>query len=109
MRCAPGGVGGIFLPLITDREEPLAARFRRIESMRAGAPEIARMVRGGYHLEGLWLRPEPGYCGAYPPELMKAPAIPAFERLQASASGNIRLVTARRLWSEAPAGAFVAS
>jgi N-acetylglucosamine-6-phosphate deacetylase len=93
-----GGVAGIFLTLITDTEESLAGRFRRIEAMRAEDPVIAGMVRG-YHLEGPWLRPEPGYCGAHPLELMCAPTLPAFAQLQRAAGGNIRLVTLAPEWT----------
>ncbi len=92
-----GGVAGIFLTLITDREESLCRRFQRIEAMRQGDPAIARMLRG-YHLEGPWLRAEAGYGGAHPLELMVAPTIPAFERLQSAAGGNIRLVTLAPEW-----------
>ncbi len=92
-----GGVAGIFLTLITDNEKALVARFRRIEAMRIGDPVIAAMVRG-YHLEGPWLRPETGYCGAHPPELMGAPSLDAFNRLQQAAGGNIRLVTLAPEW-----------
>lgn len=86
------GVGGIFLTLITDREETLCRRFERLERFRLADPVIAAMVRG-YHLEGPWLRPEVGYCGAHPPEAMVRPTLAAWERLQSAAGGNIRLLT----------------
>jgi N-acetylglucosamine-6-phosphate deacetylase len=92
-----GGVAGIFLTLITDTEEALIGRFRRIEAMRSADVVIAAMVRG-YHLEGPWLCPEPGYCGAHPPELMCAPSLPSFGRLQGAAGGKIRLVTLAPEW-----------
>lgn len=91
------GVAGIFLTLITATEEALCARFRRIESFRASHPAVARMIHG-YHLEGPWLRAEPGYCGAHPLALMCAPTLHAFDRLQAAAGGNIRLVTLAPEW-----------
>lgn len=91
------GVGGIFLTLITDAQRALEARFRRIEAMCAADPVIAAVVRG-YHLEGPWLRPEPGYCGAHPPELMCAPTLAAFALLQDAAGGRIRLVTLAPEW-----------
>jgi N-acetylglucosamine-6-phosphate deacetylase len=102
LRCAvdalrADGVEGIFLTLITDQETILAERFRRIETMRTADPVISAMVRG-YHLEGPWLRPEAGYCGAHPPELMCAPTLRAFERLQCAADGRIRLVTLAPEW-----------
>lgn len=74
------GVAGIFLTLITDHEGALVKRFRRVEEMRTADPVVAAMIRG-YHLEGPWLRPEPGYCGAHPLELMCAPTLPAFDQL----------------------------
>jgi N-acetylglucosamine-6-phosphate deacetylase len=94
---AADGVSGIFLTLITAREEALCARFRRIEEMRAADPVIAQRVIG-YHLEGPWLRAEPGYCGAHPLELMCAPTIAAFAKLQSAAGGRIRLVTLAPEW-----------
>lgn len=94
---ARDGVAGIFLTLITAREAVLCTRFRRIEEMRASDPAIARMIRG-YHLEGPWLRAEPGYCGAHPPALMCAPSVAAFAQLQAAAGGRIRLVTLAPEW-----------
>lgn len=91
------GVAGIFLTLITDREEALIERFRRIELLRTADPVIAAMVRG-YHLEGPWLRPEPGYCGAHPPEVMGAPDLAAFASLQQAAGERIKLVTLAPEW-----------
>src|SRR5262245_33526263 len=67
-----GGVSRIFLTLITDTVAAMENRLRRIEVVRAGDPTVAAMVCG-YHLEGPWLRPEIGYCGAHPPELMAEP------------------------------------
>ena len=52
----------------------------------------------GYHIEGPWLSPEPGYHGAHPAERMCAPSLPDFHRLQAAANGNIRLITLAPEW-----------
>jgi len=90
-------VGGILLTLITDDESKLCARFRRVEGFRRSDPGIAAIVRG-YHLEGPWLNPEPGYCGAHPAAAMHAPSIDAFDRLQEAAEGGIRLVTLAPEW-----------
>jgi len=91
------GVGAIFLTLITDGEEALARRFERIEAMRAADPAIAAVVPG-YHLEGPWLCPEPGYCGAHPAQFMGPPSLAAFRRMQEAAGGNIRLLTLAPEW-----------
>lgn len=86
------GTGGILLTLITDRIEALASKLAQVERHRAADPVIAAMV-AGYHLEGPHMSALPGYHGAHPRELMTAPDRAAFDRLQAAAGGNIRLVT----------------
>jgi N-acetylglucosamine-6-phosphate deacetylase len=86
------GTGGILLTLITDRVEALAAKLAQVERYRAADPVIAARV-AGYHLEGPHLSALPGYHGAHPRELMTPPDRAAFDRLQAAAGGNIRLIT----------------
>jgi N-acetylglucosamine-6-phosphate deacetylase len=87
----------IFLTLVTEEIERLCARFARIEAMCAADPSIAAMI-AGYHLEGPWMSPEPGYRGAHPPGPMQAPNEAAYRRLQAAAGGRIRLVTLAPEW-----------
>ncbi len=87
----------ILLTLITDGIDALCAKFARIESFRRADPFIAETVCG-YHLEGPWLSPLPGFCGAHPAERMCAPSLADFARLQDAAGGNIRLVTLAPEW-----------
>ena len=82
----------ILLTLITDDIDALCRKFERIEHARRGDAVIAETVCG-YHLEGPWLSAEPGYCGAHPPEKMRAPQLADFQHLQEAAGGNLRLVT----------------
>lgn len=96
-RLAAHGVAGIFATFITDGIEPLCERLARFEAYGAQSPAIARMILG-YHLEGPWLSPEPGYRGAHPPDPMHAPSIAEFERLQAAAQGRVRLITLAPEW-----------
>jgi N-acetylglucosamine-6-phosphate deacetylase len=91
------GVAAIFLTLITDTIDRLAAQFTRIERYRAADPVLAQTFIG-YHLEGPWLNPEPGYRGAHPAAPMGAPSLADFARLQVAAGGNIRLVTLAPEW-----------
>ncbi len=84
--------GGILLTLITNRPEAVAAQLARVEGYCAADPVIGAMI-AGYHLEGPHLSPLPGYHGAHPAELMTAPSLVGFDRLQAAANGRIRLVT----------------
>lgn len=81
-----------FLTLITERIEVLERRFRLIEELRAADPVVGAAVCG-YHLEGPWLSPEPGYRGAHNADCMGNPCWEDFVRLQEAAGGNIRLLT----------------
>ena len=81
-----------FATLITDTTDALCEKFMELERLRAADAVVASAL-AGYHLEGPWLSPAPGYHGAHEAGLMMAPEIGAFERLQAAAGGNIRLVT----------------
>ena len=86
------GTGRILLTLITDRVDHLCRRLERIEKFCATSPR-AREVIAGYHLEGPWLLPEPGYHGAHDPALMIPPTLADLERLESAAGGRLRLVT----------------
>lgn len=91
------GVSGIFATMVTAESDRLCARFAALERARAGAPEWNR-IAVGYHLEGPWLRPEPGYAGAHPPGPMHPPSEAEFARYQSAAEGRIRLVTLAPEW-----------
>jgi N-acetylglucosamine-6-phosphate deacetylase len=87
----------ILLTLITDEMDALAGKFAHLEKYRAADPVLAETICG-YHLEGPFLSPEEGYRGAHPGECMRAPDLAAFERWQAAAGGNIRLLTLAPEW-----------
>jgi N-acetylglucosamine-6-phosphate deacetylase len=86
-----------FPALITDAPERLEAKLAGFEKLRALSPEIAAAVCG-YHLEGPWLSPQPGYRGAHDPRHMGPPDLRVFRRLQAAAGGHIKLVTLAPEW-----------
>ena len=97
LNCAIQGLldhrtGGIFLTLITDTIPALEAKLHRFEAMRAEDPLVASVVLG-YHLEGPYLSPLPGFRGAHRAAFMKNPDEREFARLQSAANGRIRLVT----------------
>ncbi len=87
----------IFLTLISDKIDALCRRFERIEALRHQEPLIAETICG-YHLEGPFLNPEEGYCGAHPSACQRAPDLEAFSLLQSAAGGLIRLVTLAPEW-----------
>ncbi|MDP3069182.1 MAG: N-acetylglucosamine-6-phosphate deacetylase [Opitutaceae bacterium] len=91
------GVAAIFLTLITDTIDEHCRRLEQFEKHRAASPACAQMI-AGYHIEGPWLSPEAGYRGAHPAEPMHAPSLAEFERLQAAARGQIRLITLAPEW-----------
>lgn len=87
----------ILLTLITAPIEQLERQFARIESLLRDSA-FADVV-AGYHLEGPYLSPLPGFHGAHPAELMKVPDLREFDRLQAAAGGRLRLVTLAPEWT----------
>jgi N-acetylglucosamine-6-phosphate deacetylase len=91
------GVAGMFLTLITDEIDAHCRRLENFEKLCAASPALASMTVG-YHIEGPWLSPEPGYRGAHPPGPMHAPSMAEFERLQSAANGRIRLITLAPEW-----------
>ena len=91
------GTAGIFLTLITDEIDALCHRLENFEKLCAASPTVAKMIVG-YHIEGPWLSPEPGYRGAHSPDPMHAPSLPEFNRLQSAAGGRIRLITLAPEW-----------
>ncbi len=90
-------VAGIFLTLITDEIDSHCRRLDQFEKLCRVNPAIGQMIVG-YHIEGPWLSPEPGFRGAHPPGPMHAPSLAEFERLQAAANGRIRLITLAPEW-----------
>ncbi|MDR1280108.1 MAG: N-acetylglucosamine-6-phosphate deacetylase [Opitutaceae bacterium] len=95
------GTGRILLTLITDSIDAMCARLEYIERLRRRS-ELARRIIAGYHLEGPWLLPEPGYHGAHNPALMKAPKLADFCRLHEASGEQIRLVTLAPEWPGSP-------
>jgi N-acetylglucosamine-6-phosphate deacetylase len=95
------GVGAILATLVTAGVDSLARRFAAIERARSIDRDISRMI-AGYHLEGPWISPEPGFRGAHPRGPIHGPSLAEFARLQAAAGGNIRLVTLAPEWPGSP-------
>ena len=81
-----------FLTLITDGIDALCAKLKNLERIRA-ADRLIHAGVCGYHIEGPWLSPLPGFYGAHNPLHLKLPLIADFERLQEAAGGHIKLLT----------------
>lgn len=90
-----------FPTLITDDIESLRLKFENLERLRATSQAISEAACG-YHLEGPWISPEPGYRGAHDLRWVRPPSLGDFDTLQKAANGNIRLVTLAPEWPDAP-------
>ena len=89
---AADGVDGILATVITDSIEAICAKLARLVAFRATDPAIARMITG-FHVEGPFISPEPGFVGAHAREHV-VPATPdAMRRIVDAGGGLLRLVT----------------
>ena len=86
------GVTTCLPTLITAPEAELAARFAALDAAVARSRLGPDMVPG-YHLEGPFLNPEPGYAGCHPPTAMIASDPDVLDRLQAALCRPILLLT----------------
>lgn len=93
--------GRILLTLITDEIDVLCRRLEHLAKLRQESP-LARQIIAGFHLEGPWLLPMPGFRGAHDPSKMTAPTIPDFEKLWAASGEGIRLITLAPEWPGSP-------
>lgn len=80
------GCAQFFPTLTTDDWKAMIAQVRRIRGMRESCPEL-RAAIAGWHFEGPFLSPVPGYCGAHPKEKMVSPAAAHIRELR-EATGN---------------------
>lgn len=86
------GVTQCLPTLITAVADVLGARFAALDAAVAGSRLGPAMVPG-YHLEGPFLNPGPGFRGCHPAAAMLAPDHRLVERLGASLRRPIRLLT----------------
>lgn len=95
------GTHRILLTLITDSIDRLCAKLANIEAILGKNPPLAATIVG-YHLEGPYLLPQPGFSGAHDPRWMHPPSNREFERLWQAARGRIRLMTIAPEWPGSP-------
>ncbi len=86
------GVTACLPTLITADEPTLAARLGALDAAvaesRLGPPMVP-----GFHLEGPFLNPAPGYAGCHPPDSMVPPNIALLDRLSRDLRRPILLLT----------------
>ncbi len=86
------GVTACLPTLITAPEGLLTARLTALDRAVA-ASRLGPAMVPGYHLEGPFLNPAPGYAGCHPPAAMILPDIATMERLTHGLRRPIRLLT----------------
>ena len=86
------GVDSILATVITDSIERLCAKLRNLVQLRAGS-SLAQKIIAGFHIEGPFLNPTPGYIGAHPPGAVCAAKVDDARRLLDAGAGLTRLVT----------------
>lgn len=86
------GVTQVLPTLITADEATLAARFKALDAAVAASP-LAQIMVPGYHLEGPFLNPAPGFCGCHPASAMIPPDIALVDRLRGPLAKPIIIVT----------------
>lgn len=86
------GVTTCLPTIITAHPGELEARLRALDAAITGSRLGAAMCPG-YHLEGPFLNPAPGYHGCHPPEAMTPAYAGLVERLQVGLARPILMVT----------------
>jgi N-acetylglucosamine-6-phosphate deacetylase len=86
------GCAHFLLTLITDDWRALTARLRRIVALRAQSPELQSAI-AGWHIEGPFLSPEPGFHGAHDPTLMLDPKAEHIQELREATGREPLLLT----------------
>ena len=86
------GVDGILVTLITDGIESLAFKLAEIVRLRE-QDELARRVIAGFHVEGPFLNPSPGFIGAHEPLCVRPANVDDAQRLLDAGAGLVKLFT----------------
>ncbi len=89
---AADGIEGILATVITDSVESLCAKLSGMARIREEDEVVRNMVRG-FHVEGPFLNPEPGFIGAHPASCVVPANRDDASRLLDAGAGLVRLVT----------------
>jgi len=91
-RLKDDGVSGILATIITANVNDMKIRLRQIVQARENDPLVKEIIYG-FHIEGPFLSPKPGFCGAHPSSLMMPAIEDVMNNLLDAASGLTRIVT----------------
>ncbi|MEE2946898.1 MAG: N-acetylglucosamine-6-phosphate deacetylase [Verrucomicrobiota bacterium] len=82
----------ILFTIVTDDWEAMTRRLRKAKQLRDAHPALGRAI-AGWHVEGPFLSPEAGYCGAHPADKMLRPTAERIAELRALTSHDPLLLT----------------
>ena len=83
------GCTGFLIALITNAEEG----YRKLLADLTGRINLDPRNCLGFHMEGPWLNPDPGYRGAHRAEWMQKPSLRVLEEWWAAAGPLLKLIT----------------
>jgi len=83
------GCTGFLIALITNAEEG----YRRLLADLTGRINLDPRNCLGFHMEGPWLNPDPGYRGAHRPEWMQKPSLRLLDEWWGMAGPLLKLIT----------------
>ena len=85
------GVTTILATVTSNDHEHLMGAFRALSN--ALSDPVVSMAIPGFHLEGPYISPEPGFRGAHPEMFIRPPDLEEFKQFQEAANNRIRLLT----------------
>ncbi|HBO44427.1 MAG TPA: N-acetylglucosamine-6-phosphate deacetylase [Planctomycetaceae bacterium] len=91
-RLREDGVKHILATIITDDVGSMAARLASLAAFRRQDPLVEQVVLG-FHIEGPFISPLPGYFGTHPAAAIRPADSDAMKRLLDAAEGLARIVT----------------
>lgn len=86
------GVDRILATIITDSLESIEAKLANLVRIREG-DEFVKEVIAGFHVEGPFISPRPGFVGAHPIEAVRPATVERAQRILDAGSGLVRLIT----------------
>jgi len=86
------GVAGVLATVITDEVGSICRKVSRIRNLCEQDPLAAQMI-WGFHIEGPFLNPRPGFIGAHPAEHARRASRDEMARILDAGEGRIKLVT----------------
>jgi len=86
------GCTRFLLTLITDDWQRLTRRLHHLHRLRSNHPRLRQAI-GGWHIEGPFLSPEPGYRGAHDPSRMLDPKPEHLTQLRSTVGSAPLLLT----------------